>query len=68
LEPRFGGGVVVAIGGFRRWDMEFYMKTAFAALAFLLAASAAACNTVEGVGEDLSAAGQAIDQTAEDNK
>lgn len=44
------------------------MKTAFAALAFLLAASAAACNTVEGVGEDLTSAGQAIDQTAEDNK
>ena len=29
------------------------MKTAFAAFAFLLAASAAACNTVEGVGEDM---------------
>ena len=40
------------------------MKTAFAALAFLLAASAAACNTVEGVGEDVSAAGNAIDKTA----
>lgn len=44
------------------------MKTAFAAIAFLLAASAAACNTVEGVGEDITAAGQAIDNTAEDNK
>lgn len=44
------------------------MKTAFAALAFLLAASAAACNTVEGVGEDITSAGEAIDQTAEDNK
>lgn len=57
-----------AIGGLRRRDMETYMKTAFAALAFLLAASAAACNTVEGVGEDLTAAGQAIDQTADENK
>lgn len=68
MEPRFGGGVVDEIGGLRRWDMETYMKTAFAALAFLLAASAAACNTVEGVGEDLTAAGQAIDQTADENK
>ncbi len=42
------------------------MKTAFAALAFLLAASAAACNTVEGVGEDVSAAGNAVDKAAED--
>ncbi|RYZ11023.1 MAG: entericidin A/B family lipoprotein [Alphaproteobacteria bacterium] len=44
------------------------MKTAFAALAFLLAASAAACNTVEGVGEDVTAAGTAIDKTANDAK
>ena len=42
------------------------MKTAFAALAFLLAASAAACNTVEGVGEDVTAAGTAVDRAAED--
>jgi len=42
------------------------MKTAFAALALLLATSAAACNTVEGVGEDVTAAGTAIDQAAED--
>lgn len=28
----------------------------------------AACNTVEGVGEDVSAAGKAIDRTAEDAK
>lgn len=41
------------------------MKTAFAAFAFLLAASAAACNTVQGVGEDVTAAGKAIDHTAE---
>ena len=44
------------------------MKTAFAALAFLLAAAAAACNTVEGVGEDVSAAGKAIDESAEEAK
>lgn len=42
------------------------MKTALAALALLLAASVAACNTVEGVGEDMQAAGQAVDQAAED--
>ena len=44
------------------------MKTAFAALAFLLAAAAAACNTVEGMGEDVSAAGKAIDESAEEAK
>lgn len=44
------------------------MKTAFAALAFLLATAAAGCNTVEGVGEDMSAAGQAVDNAAEDAK
>jgi predicted small secreted protein len=42
------------------------MKAAFAAMAFLLAAAAAACNTVEGVGEDVTAAGQAVDDAAED--
>ena len=44
------------------------MKIAFAALAFLLAAAAAACNTVAGVGKDVGAAGDAIDKTAEDAK
>ena len=44
------------------------MKTALAAIVFLLAASATACNTVQGVGEDMQAAGQAVDQAAEDNK
>ena len=44
------------------------MKASFAALAFLLAAATAACNTVEGVGEDVTAAGQAVDQAAEDAK
>ena len=35
--------------------------------AIMLGASAflAACNTVEGVGEDVTAAGQAVDETAE---
>lgn len=42
------------------------MKMAFAALAFLLAAAAAACNTVQGVGKDVGAAGDAIDHAAED--
>jgi predicted small secreted protein len=46
--------------------MEIPMKASFAALAFLLAAAAAACNTVEGVGEDVTAAGQAVDDAAED--
>ena len=48
--------------------MEIMMKTAFAALVFMLAASAAACNTVEGVGEDVRATGNAIDNAAEDAK
>lgn len=42
------------------------MKTAFAALVLMLATAAAGCNTVEGVGEDMQAAGQAVDQAAED--
>lgn len=45
---------------------RFTMKTALAAIVFMLAASAAACNTVEGVGEDMQAAGQAVDEAAED--
>ena len=36
------------------------------ALAFLGASALAACNTVEGVGEDVTAAGQAVDQAAEE--
>jgi predicted small secreted protein len=42
------------------------MKASFAAFAFLLAVAASACNTVEGVGEDVTAAGTAVDQAAED--
>jgi entericidin B len=37
------------------------------ALALLGAASLAACNTVEGVGEDVQAAGQAVEETAEES-
>lgn len=48
--------------------VEMMMKITFAAIAFLLAATAAACNTVEGVGEDVSAAGDAVDDAAEDAK
>jgi entericidin B len=42
------------------------MKMTFAALTFLLAAAAAACNTVEGLGEDTQAAGQAVEDAAND--
>lgn len=45
---------------------SFKMKITFAAFAFLLATAAAACNTVEGVGEDMQAAGAAVEDTAED--
>ena len=44
------------------------MKLTFAALTFLLAAAAAACNTVEGVGKDTQAAGAAVSDAAEDAK
>lgn len=40
------------------------MKTLFAALAAILALTG--CNTVEGVGRDLSAAGSAMSDTASD--
>ena len=36
------------------------------ALALVGATTLAACNTVEGVGEDVQAAGQAVEQTAEE--
>lgn len=44
------------------------MKITFAALTFLLAAAAAACNTVEGVGQDVQAAGGAVEDAADDAK
>lgn len=42
------------------------MKMTFAAIAFILATTVAACNTVEGAGQDVQAAGQAIEKTADD--
>ena len=44
------------------------MKLTFAALAFMLAAAAAACNTVEGAGQDVKAAGAAVEDAADDAK
>jgi predicted small secreted protein len=44
------------------------MKITFAAIAFMLAAAAAACNTVEGVGQDAQAAGAAVEDAADDAK
>ena len=38
----------------------------FALAALLGAGSLAACNTVQGVGEDVEAAGQAVDEAAEE--
>lgn len=37
-------------------------------VALLLAGLLAACNTTEGVGEDLSAVGDAVSESAEENK
>ena len=37
------------------------------AVALALPAALSACNTVEGVGEDVSATGQALEEVAEDN-
>ncbi|MBX3428574.1 MAG: entericidin A/B family lipoprotein [Hyphomonadaceae bacterium] len=37
------------------------------ALALLGASVVAACNTVEGVGQDVQAAGQAVEQTAQES-
>lgn len=37
------------------------------AIALLGASMVAACNTVEGVGEDVQAAGQAVEQTAQES-
>jgi predicted small secreted protein len=44
------------------------MKLAFAALVLALATAAAACNTVEGAGKDIKAAGTAVQDTAQDAK
>lgn len=44
------------------------MKIVSALLLALSALSLSACNTVEGVGKDLKAGGEAIERTAEENK
>ncbi len=44
------------------------MKMAFTALAFMLAAAAAACNTIEGAGKDIKAAGGGIEKAASKSK
>ena len=49
--------------------MEFLMRkitSPLIALALLGASALSACNTVEGVGQDVTAAGQAVEQTAEE--
>ena len=58
-------GVQAKIGAWSPRYMEISMKASFAALAFLLTATAA-CNAVEGVGENATVAGQAVDDAAED--
>lgn len=42
------------------------MRKALVLLAAAAALSVAACNTVAGIGRDAQAAGQAVEQTAED--
>lgn len=42
------------------------MKTITAALSVLLFAGLAACNTVEGAGQDVEAGGEAISETAQE--
>ena len=44
------------------------MKLTAFVLSILMTLSLAACNTMEGVGEDMSAAGDAIDREAEESK
>ena len=44
------------------------MKMAFIALSLMLATAAAACNTVEGAGKDVKAAGNAVSDAAADAK
>lgn len=42
------------------------MRKLFVILSAFGALTVAACNTVEGVGEDVQAAGQAVEETARD--
>jgi predicted small secreted protein len=43
-------------------------RLAFTAIAALVALSLTACNTIEGVGKDVKAAGGAVEKTAKDSK
>ena len=47
-------------------DGRLQLITLFGALALVLAASLGGCNTMEGMGEDVSAAGGAMSDSAED--
>ena len=47
-------------------DGRLQLVSLFSALALLLAMSLGGCNTMEGMGEDVSAAGGAMSDTAED--
>jgi predicted small secreted protein len=48
--------------------MEFYMSRKLLALAAMVSVvSLGACNTVEGVGEDVREAGDAVDEAAEES-
>ena len=47
-------------------DGRLQLVSLFGALALLIAMSLGGCNTMEGMGEDVSAAGGAMSDTAED--
>ena len=42
------------------------MKMTLAAIVLMLATATTACNTVEGAGKDIQAAGTAVEKTADD--
>lgn len=48
--------------------VEIPMKIAFIALSLMLATAAAACNTIKGAGQDVSATGDAVSDAAQDAK
>jgi entericidin B len=50
-----------------RYPRQIYLALALL-LAALLAPALTACNTMEGAGQDMEAAGDAISDSAEDNK
>ena len=47
-------------------DKEKLVRILYLMLLFLVALAAAGCNTTEGFGQDVEAAGEAIEDTAED--